>query len=133
MITRPTAAGLEDLMAESTNEPDPLFLQLVLSLQMGAWQQLGKIASPVSGKVERDLQMAKMTIDLLGMIQNKTTGNLNPEEKRMLDHALYELRLNYVDESAKEEARSEETPADRDKNGEEDSPSPGPTEPDKSE
>ncbi|HPM37407.1 MAG TPA: DUF1844 domain-containing protein [candidate division Zixibacteria bacterium] len=92
-------------MAEDTTTPDPLFVQLVLSLQMGAWQQLGKIASPVSGQVDRDLAMAKVSIDLLGMIQAKTAGNLNPEEKRMLDHVLYELRLNYVDELKKGETR----------------------------
>lgn len=94
-------------MNETTNQPDPLFLQLVLSLQMGAWQQLGKIASPLTGKVERDLHMAKMTIDMLSMIQAKTAGNLNPDEKRMVDHILYELRLNYVDESSKGETPSD--------------------------
>lgn len=94
-------------MAESTRQPDPLFLQLVLSLQMGAWQQLGKIANPMTGKVERDLPMAKMTIDMLGMIQQKTSGNLESQEKQVLDHALYELRLNYIDEAGKGEGSSD--------------------------
>ena len=89
-------------MAETNRQPDLLFLQLVLSLQMGAWHQLGKIANPMTGKVERDLAMAKMTIDMLGMIQAKTTGNLDPEEKRILDHALYELRLKIGRASCRE-------------------------------
>lgn len=106
-------------MAESTNEPDPLFAQLVLSLQMGAWQQMGKIASPITGKVERDLAMAKMSIDLLAMIQKKTEGNLNPDEKQMIDHVLYELRMNYVDESSRTEESPEEPSEGGPKPGEE--------------
>jgi len=96
-------------MADSTPQPDPMFLQIVLSLQAGAWQHLGKVASPVSGKIERDIPMAKHTIDLLGMLQVKTDGNLTPDEKQMLDHALYELRLNFVDESNKSEPSEKET------------------------
>ena len=98
-------------MADNTPQPDPMFLQIVLSLQAGAWQHMGKVASPVSGRIERDLPMAKHTIDLLGMLQTKTAGNLTPDEKQMLDHALYELRLNYVDESNKPEASEKETAA----------------------
>lgn len=94
-------------MAEPEEQVDHLFMQLVLSLQMGAWQQLGKIASPITGKVERDLAMAKLSIDMLAMIRNKTQGNLSAEEQRVIDHILYELRLNYVDESSKGGVSSE--------------------------
>lgn len=80
---------------------DPAFAQLVLSLQAAAMQQMGKIMSPITGTVERDLLMAKHSIDLLEMLSNKTAGNLTPDEKRLLDHVLYELRMNYVDETAK--------------------------------
>lgn len=89
---------------------DPLFMQLVISLQAGAMQQMGKVASPLTGKVERDLDMAKHSIDMLAMIDEKTKGNLGEEEQKLLSHLLYELRLNYVDELKKEgEARKEET------------------------
>jgi len=71
--------------------------------QAGAWQHLGKVASPISGKVERDLRMAQHSIDLLAMLESKTKGNLNPEETHLLQHVLYELRLNYVDERKKGE------------------------------
>ncbi len=91
-------------MSEHNQNVDPLFLQLVLTFQAGAWQHLGKVASPISGKVERDLRMAQHTIDLLSMIEVKTKGNLNEEESSLLQHVLYELRLNYVDERKKEEA-----------------------------
>jgi len=88
-------------MSEQDSNLDPHFLQLVLSMQAGAMQQMGKIASQLSGKVERDLPMAKFSIDILGMLETKTKGNLSEEEERMLTHVLYELRMNYVDESTK--------------------------------
>lgn len=90
---------------ESKNEKyDLQFYQLILSLHGGAMQQMGKIASPVSGKVERDLAQAQATIDLIDMLKNKTRGNLSDEEQKLIDHVLYELRLNYVDEVKKEKA-----------------------------
>ncbi|MCK4607288.1 MAG: DUF1844 domain-containing protein [candidate division Zixibacteria bacterium] len=99
---------------------NPLFLQLVVSLQAGAMQQMGKVASPFTGKVERDLDMAKHSIDMLAMIDDKTKGNLGEEEQKLLSHLLYELRLNYVDELKKEgEARKEKTPSPESKPTEE--------------
>lgn len=102
-------------MSEPTDNYDVHFFQLLFSLQAGAMQQMGKIASPLTGKVERDLNLAKASIDMLDMLQRKTQGNLTPEEKRLIDHILYELRLNYVDEvkkgdqPAKTEKESEKT------------------------
>jgi hypothetical protein len=99
---------------------DPMFMQLVISLQAGAMQQMGKVASPLTGKVERDLDMAKHSIDMLAMIDEKTKGNLGEEEQKLLSHLLYELRLNYVDELKKEgETRKEETPSPESKPTEE--------------
>ena len=59
-------------MDQFSDKLDPYFFQLILSLQGGAMQQMGKIASPLTGKVERDLDMAKSSIDMLGMIQKKS-------------------------------------------------------------
>ena len=112
-------------MAEPEEQVDHLFMQLVLSLQMGAWQQLGKIASPMTGKVERDLNMAKLSIDMLAMIQNKTRGNLTSDEQRVIDHVLYELRLNYIDESSKGEASSESGKAGEPQAGQDQTDRPG--------
>ncbi|UCD63570.1 MAG: DUF1844 domain-containing protein [Candidatus Zixiibacteriota bacterium] len=86
-------------------------MQLVLSLQAGAMQQLGKVVSPFTGKVERDLTMAKHTIDILGMLETKMKGNLSEDEQKFLGHVLYELRLNYVDESKKPEPAPEQESA----------------------
>lgn len=89
-------------MNEQQSKMDPHFMQLVLSLQAAAMQQMGKVASMVSGEIERDLPMARQSIDLLGMLKTKTEGNLTDEEEKILSHVLYELRLNFVDESKKE-------------------------------
>lgn len=85
------------------------FFQIVFSLQTAAMQQMGKIVSPVTGKIERDMAMAKTTIDILGMLEQKTKGNLSAEEARFIGHSLHELRLNYVDEVKKGEAKPGKT------------------------
>ena len=94
-----------------TNEPDggpgapmtsrDLFLGLVQSFQMAAMQQLGKVPSPATEQIERDLPHAKLSINMLQMLKERTAGNLTMEEVRLLDHVLTELRLHYVTESAK--------------------------------
>ncbi len=77
---------------------DPYFLTLVQSLATAALQQLGKIAHPFTGKVERSLPEAKVTIDILVALKEKTAGNLSPEEARAIGNAIATLQLNYVEE-----------------------------------
>lgn len=87
-------------MPDSTNDTsDPLFFQLISSFYSAAIMQMGKVINPVTGKVERHMEHAKNTIDLLGMLQAKTIGNLSETERQYLSHTLYELRMNYVDET----------------------------------
>jgi hypothetical protein len=80
------------------SQDDARFLQLVAMFQMAALQQMGKFVSPVTGEVERDLQQAKSSIDLIEMLAEKTKGNLTQGEREFLDKILFELRMNYVDE-----------------------------------
>jgi hypothetical protein len=102
-------------MTEPHESIDPHFFQLILSLQAGAMQQMGKIASPISGKIERNLEMARHNIDIINMLNTKMEGNLTKEESEFLKHILYELRLNYVDEVKKEETKKAEAePAEKD-------------------
>jgi len=98
-----------------SDNPDMQFYQLILSLQAGAMQQMGKIASPLSGQIERDMNMARSTIDLLEMLERKTKGNLNADEKNVLDHLLYELRLNFVDEQDKDKVGASSSEAGSEK------------------
>ena len=96
-------------MSEKIENINVHFFQIVFSLQTAAMQQMGKIVSPVTGQIERDLTMARTTIDILGMMEKKMKGNLTAEEARFIGHSLHELRLNFVDET-KKESISKETP-----------------------
>lgn len=93
---------------EEKERNSQLFFSLVAMFQTAAMQQMGKLINPVTGKVERDLEQARFSIDILGMLQEKTKGNLTDEERRFLDHVLFELRLNYVDEVEKEKKEKKE-------------------------
>ncbi|MCM8805823.1 MAG: DUF1844 domain-containing protein [Candidatus Omnitrophica bacterium] len=84
------------------------FIELLHFLHILCWQALGKVANPVSGRPERNLQFAKRLIDILETLQVKTRGNLEEDEKRMLEDILADLRLNYVDELNKQEKRETE-------------------------
>ena len=93
---------------------NPHFFQLVLSLQSAAMFQMGKTASPITGKVEKDMMQARSSIDMLVMIQKKTEGNLSDEEKRILDSTVYTLQMNFLDESQKsDDTETEETAGDQ--------------------
>lgn len=80
-------------------DSNSMFLGLVASLHSSGMIQLGKLANPMTGKVERDLVSVRQTIDLLEMLQAKTRTNLSEEESRFLEHALFELRINFLEES----------------------------------
>ncbi len=104
------------------------FVQLVLSFHAAAWQQMGKVASIMTGKIERDLNMAKHSIDMLGMLEEKTKGNLTEDEEKYLKHTLYELRMNYLDEMKKGPEKKEEgAESAQEKSGEEEKSSPDDT------
>ncbi len=75
-----------------------MFVSLIYSMHTAGMFQLGKMASPISGKVERDINQARYTIDLLDMLYTKTKGNLSSEEESLLKRFLSELRMNYLDE-----------------------------------
>ncbi|RJR32236.1 MAG: DUF1844 domain-containing protein [Candidatus Latescibacterota bacterium] len=76
-----------------------LFHNLIAMFATLALQQLGKLVNPLTGAVERDLRQARITIDMLEMIGEKTAGNLSAEERRHIDTVLTELRMNWVDEA----------------------------------
>ena len=73
-------------------------------------QQMGKIANPYTDKIERDMRQAKLSIDMLEMIETRTSGNLTGEEARFLKHVLTEVRLNYVAEVEEDKKRAAAPP-----------------------
>lgn len=102
-------------MDDIPRDIDQQLAQLVISLQMGAMQQMGKVASPVTGKIERDLTIAQATIDLIAMLERKMAGNLSDEEKKLISHVLYELRMNFIDESKKQQDQPDEKTEEKSK------------------
>jgi len=88
-------------MEQHTNEL--LFMQLVMQNQQIAMMAMGKLKHPVSDKIERNLELAKISIDTLDMIKAKTKGNLSSYEEKYLDEVLRDLKLNYVEEVNKDQ------------------------------
>lgn len=87
----------------TVNEDYPLpeinFPTFIFSLNSSALVNLGVIEDPATNQKAKNLPMAKQTIDILGMIEEKTQGNLSDDEANMLKTMLYELRMLYVKES----------------------------------
>jgi hypothetical protein len=73
------------------------FSTFVLGLSTQALLHLGEIPNPVSRTVETDLEAARQVIDILGMLADKTRNNLEPGEQALLESALYDLRMRYVE------------------------------------
>ncbi len=84
-------------------EINPYLFNLVTMFSSSAWCQLGKMQNPVSGKIEKDLKGAQVTIEMLLMLRDKTKGNLTDKESEMLSSSISNLQVNYADEAAKPE------------------------------
>lgn len=83
--------------AQAKELPAVDFLNLVVSMSHSALLHLGDAPDPVTGAREKDLPLARQTIDLLAMLQDKTKGNLNGDEERVLSQAIYDLRMRFVE------------------------------------
>jgi len=90
-------AELESAEAELPGTEDPAsFASFMMSIASNAASSLGMMEHPVTGKREVDLELGKHWIDVLGMLQQKTRGNLLPQEKQILEGLLADLRMQYV-------------------------------------
>ena len=90
------------------NKNTQLFMGLCTSLVTQAWMQLGKIKNPMTDKIEIDLDAASLTIDMLGMLKEKTKGNVGDDETKILDQSVNELRMNYIiSKDKKDDEKSE--------------------------
>jgi len=83
-----------------------LFMQLIIQNQQIAMMSMGKIKNPVTERIERNLEHAKIYIDTLDMLLAKTKGNLSEYEEKFLIESLKDLKLNYVDEVDKDKKKS---------------------------
>jgi hypothetical protein len=101
-------ASTEDMPQEKKREetfreeyvPEVTFSNFVLSLSTTVLYHFGDFPDPATNKAEKNLTAAKQTIDMLNMLKNKTVGNLDNNEKALLDGILYELMMRYVKEKA---------------------------------
>ena len=102
---RPSAPGNESLSGDSSRPeagseralPPADFSTFILSLGSSALIHLGEVEPPGETAQRRDLPMAKHTIDLLSLLREKTQSNVTPEEDKLLESLLYDLRLRYVE------------------------------------
>ena len=93
------------------NDTNQLLLtQLILMFQTAAFQQMGKLKNPLTDKIERDLQQAQISIDMIEMLHEKMKNNLSSNEERFFTDVLRELKLNYVDEVTKSQAAKNQSP-----------------------
>ncbi|HZN01323.1 MAG TPA: DUF1844 domain-containing protein [Pyrinomonadaceae bacterium] len=88
----------EEFSAEDLADArDPAsFMSFVMSIASNAASALGMLEHPVTHQREVDVDLGKHWIDVLGMLEKKTAGNLTPQEKRMIEGLLADLRMQYV-------------------------------------
>lgn len=96
--SRPSSAG----PGNQSESADTDFANYVTSLVYQAMIFLGEIPHPMDNSVERNPQQAKLMIDILIMLREKTTGNLTQRESDLLNTSIYELQMKYVELTQKE-------------------------------
>jgi len=94
-----TEAQEQEPAGENYALPEINFPTFIFSLNSSALVNLGVIEDPATDQKAKNLPLAKQTIDILGMLEEKTQGNLSDDEANMLKTMLYELRMLYVKES----------------------------------
>jgi hypothetical protein len=91
-----TDAGEAESPRPSGPPPEVGFMDLVSMLVSNALMQLGDLPDPVSGESAENLPGVQVMIGFLAMLQEKTKGNLSSEEDKILENALYDLRMRFM-------------------------------------
>jgi hypothetical protein len=86
----------QDTSVQQGPLPEIDFTNFILSLSTSALIQLGEIQDPFTQNFAKNLPLAKQTIDLIGMLKEKTKGNLSADEEKVIEYVLYDLRMRYV-------------------------------------
>ena len=92
------ANGRQGEKGEDEYQPEVNFYNFLISLSTSAFFHLGDFPDPATNKAEKNIPAAKQVIDTLSMLKVKTEGNLDQNEKNLLEGILYELRMRYVKE-----------------------------------
>lgn len=88
-------------MSDHETLPSIDFATFVLSLSHSALMHLGEVPDPETNVTRVDLGLAKQNVDILGLLEEKTKGNLTGDEERLLAQVLFDLRMRYVERSKK--------------------------------
>lgn len=91
----------ESQEAESQILPEVNFLNFILSLSTTVMFHFGDFPDPITREVKKNIPAAKQTIDILSLLKDKTKGNLDDQEKTLLEEILYELKMRYVKETSR--------------------------------
>jgi len=86
----------EEARGEEASLPEINFVSFIFSLSTSALVQLGEVEDPFTQKRSKNLPLAKQTIDLIGLLREKTKGNLTSDEEKFIDQILFDLRMRYV-------------------------------------
>ena len=97
-----------DIVNNQASDKPIDFSAFILSLSTTALLQLGVIENPYTKKKEKDVAMAKGTIDVLGLIKEKTKGNLTKDEEALMESILAELRMLYYKINVEQGAETNE-------------------------
>ena len=89
-----------DEQAAETLLPEVNFPTFIISLNVSALYHLGAVEDPETKQKQKNLPLAKQTIDILSMLEEKTKGNLTDDEQNLLKNMLYDLRMLYVKEKS---------------------------------
>lgn len=94
----PPSAHEEAYNSQAGTYPESIdFQTFMLSLASSAQISMGIVPNPMTGRASRDLDHAKQSIDILGMLEQKTQNNLTPEESGLLKNILFQLRMQFVE------------------------------------
>ena len=88
-------------MSDHEALPQLDFATFILSLSHSALMHLGEVPDPDTNQTTLDLGLAKQNVDILGLLEEKTKGNLTGDEERLLAQVLFDLRMRYVERSKK--------------------------------
>ena len=93
---RTQGAAAEAQQQEAETAPSLDFSTFVISLASSAQVNLGAIPHPETNQTSQNFPAAKQMIDILGILKEKTKGNLTPDEEKLFENLLYDLRMRYV-------------------------------------
>jgi len=100
--SEPSREKQQDQFSEGAPLPDIDFSTFIFSLSSSAILHLGLMENPYTKTIEKNLPLAKQTIDIISLLKDKTKGNLSDEEENLITHLLTDLRFKYVNEAKKQ-------------------------------